>query len=481
MKRNEIKTLVDLTVYIKESEVKHCPFMYRINKDIICIDQDTFYKDVMHAGAVISSMTESNSRVAMLGENSYSYIVCYFASVACGRIPVMLDKLIEEDVFEESINETEASVILYSKEYAELVNSAGILAKCFTDVVSEQPELMLTELAKPDENDVATIFLTSGSTGKPKIVPITHKNIVSEFWSLDPNIELKGTGILCIPLHHAYGLVCNVLYGMSIDATIFITDSMRNFVVDIQMIKPDILVLVPLIYFMLMRLLKGNYTPEALRALVGPNLKQVIFGGAPFTVDPSLMLAAGITPYVGFGLTETAACITLRKYTKPVSDLDNVGKPIGNIDVKIGEKNEILVKGDMIFNGYYKNDKANEKAFEDGYFRTRDIGFIDENGDIHITGRIKNLIILPNGENVPGEKLEACMYKLPYVKECIVKEHEGRITAFVYSEEADYAKAMISEDLKKINAKLPVNYNITNYIFRDDPFPKTSSQKIKRY
>ncbi len=480
MKREQIKTILDLFEYIVEAGAEY-PLIYRTDNEAEYVPRSRFYEDVMHAGAVISGRVQSGGAIAMIGDNSYSYVVTYFGVLVSGNTPVMLDKMIEEKHLKDVVAAVNCSAIVFSDDYEDSIGEVSVEKLSFDEVLSNNPDSRLKTFPKIDENDICTVFLTSASTGKSKIVPLSHKNMVSEFKALDGNTMLSGTAILCLPLHHVYGLVGNLLYMMYINSPVFITKSIRNFLIDIKLAEPDILILVPALYSMIIRALKSDITPEALRAYAGPRLKYIVFGGSPFNADPSIMLNSGITPYIGYGLTETSSTITLRTVTEANNDLDNVGKPIGNTEIIIGEENEILVKSDMVFASYLNNDCSNDSCFVDGYFRTGDVGYIDDNGELHITGRIKNLIILPNGENIPAEMLEAHLYELSYVKECIVKEQDDKIIAVIYSEDGELTAEKIKDDIRQINMKLPVNCSIADYILTDKPFSKTSSQKIKRY
>ena len=212
----------------------------------------------------------------------------------------------------------------------------------------------------------------------------------------------------------------------------------------------------------------------------GGNLNLIICGGAPLS---SALIKGfddlGITVLNGYGITECAPIVAVNRNKFNV--VGSVGLPLRCNEVKIADDGEVLVKGDNVMLGYYHNEVENEKVFVDGWFRTGDIGRIDEYGALHITGRIKNLIILGNGENILAESIEQEIYTIPYVKECIAYGKDNVIVAEVYlDEEVVDAKDRINDDIQVVNQHLPQIRNIGKVIIRDTEFPKTTTKKIKR-
>ena len=181
----------------------------------------------------------------------------------------------------------------------------------------------------------------------------------------------------------------------------------------------------------------------------------------------------------GYGITECAPIVAVNRNKFNV--LGSVGLPLCCNEVKIADDGEILVKGDNVMLGYYHNEEETKKVFSDGWFKTGDIGCIDKYGALHITGRIKNLIILANGENIPAESIEEQIYTIPYVKEVICYGKNNVIVAEVYlDEEVADAKERINDDIQIANQRLPQIQNIGKVVVRDTEFPKTTTKKIKR-
>lgn len=212
----------------------------------------------------------------------------------------------------------------------------------------------------------------------------------------------------------------------------------------------------------------------------GGNLDLIVSGGAP--IEPKYIGAFksfGITVLNGYGITECGPIVSVNRNEFNV--VGSVGLPLCCNQIKISEEGEVLVKGENVMVGYYHNEEENQKVFVDGWFRTGDLGRIDEYGALHITGRIKNLIILGNGENIPAESIESQVYTIPYVKEVVAYGKDDVIAAEVFlDEEVADAKDRIHTDIQAINQRLPIVKNIGKVIIRDTEFPKTTTKKIKR-
>ena len=232
----------------------------------------------------------------------------------------------------------------------------------------------------------------------------------------------------------------------------------------------------------------------------GGNIRLFIAGAAAINPEVSKGYQdLGILALQGYGLSECAPIVALNPNTCPKDDA--AGLPLFNTDVKIVDKNdegvgEIVTKGEHVMLGYYKNEEATKEVMKDGYFHTGDLGYIDEDGFVHITGRKKNVIITKNGKNVYPEEIESIINDLEYVKESMVygKKEDDDITLTVqllpdiekikeeFGEiDLEEIKKIIWKDIKKINENLVVYKRIKNLELRDKDFEKTTTMKIKRY
>ncbi|MEE3394478.1 MAG: AMP-binding protein, partial [Candidatus Onthomonas sp.] len=222
----------------------------------------------------------------------------------------------------------------------------------------------------------------------------------------------------------------------------------------------------------------------------GGNLECIICGGAP--LDPRYVKefrSWGIHVLNGYGITECAPVLSVNRnqYWRDGS----VGQLVPGISFRVYDKDEhgigeIQVKGDNVMMGYYNNPEATEEAFLDGWYRTGDLGYIDKDGFLFITGRAKNLIILNNGENVSPEEIEQNVERIPEVGEVVVFEEDGAITAEIFPDDTDERpeeekRKIIEEAIKKLNSRQPNFKKIHKIKFRKTPFEKTATRKIKRY
>lgn len=367
---------------------------------------------------------------------------------------------------------------------------------------------------KPD--DLAAIVYTSGTTGKAKGVMLTQLNIASNVTSCCKNVQGEGCGVLALPLHHTFGMVANVLAPMIFEARVYMTTSMRNIQSDMAKIHATAAFCVPLmaelIYKKVWTTAKQKGKDEILRKgmkisdtllkfgidvrrklfsevheALGGELEMIICGGAPLPEKIASELASmGIGVLNGYGITECSPIVAVnRNYANKYG---SVGLPLDCNEVKINNPDEngvgeIYVRGTNVMVGYYNDEEATKEAFDNGWLKTGDLGYIDEDGFLFVTGRIKNLIILSNGKNVSAEELEEkIMNEITYISEIVVSEENDKIMAEVYlDEDAETdAKKKIKEDIKKINSKLPSYKRIAKTKIRDKAFEKTTSMKIKR-
>ncbi len=382
--------------------------------------------------------------------------------------------------------------------------------------------------------DMSIMLFTSGTTGTSKCVMLSERNIVSCANSAVQSVDFNEDDILMsvLPLHHTYELAISIAENI-LGVTVCINDSLKHVLKNLKTFKPTGLALVPLFVSTFNKRIwdevrkKGKERQlkigiaaskamltvgvdirqklfsEVLSAF-GGNLKKIICGGA--AMDPTLTKtfdAFGITLCEGYGITECSPLIAVNPYY--ARKTGSVGPTVPcctarieatGIDEKGNEFGEIQVKGDNVMLGYYNNDAANADAFtEDGWFRTGDIGYMDKDGYIFITGRQKSVIVLNNGKNVFPEELEEYLEKIEKISESVVvgrtKEdaQEVVLTAVVYPNFDMYKKDedinVIAEDIKKsiaeLNKKLPSFKQIRNIEIRKTEFEKTSSRKIKRF
>jgi long-chain acyl-CoA synthetase len=405
-------------------------------------------------------------------------------------------------------------------------------------VSSDFPESFASELPTAAGDDIALLIYTSGTTGTPKGVPLTHGNILAELDGINEVLKLsdKEKILSLLPLFHAYLQIVNLwvatTYGCEVGylkelSPAELGSAMKEF-------KPTILTTVPRLWYLFHKKIFDavNAKPKTVRGLfkvmlstngmlrgtLGVNIGPRLFGQVHESFGARLRLAIsagsrfdedvaadfhqlGFTILQGYGLTETSGAATATYETD--NRVGSVGKPLKGAEIKLDRPDvegigEVLIKGEMVFDGYYKNPAATADAFtDDGWFRSGDLGRLDDEGHLYIVGRAKDVIVLPSGKNVHPEDLEIHYLKTPLVEEMAVigvtdenARHAGaeRLAAIVvpdfeYLRQAKIAnsKEAIRYALDNLGRDLPEYQRVRDYIIRAEPLPRTGSRKIKRF
>lgn len=495
-------------------------------------------------------------RVALIGENHPKWAIAYLGTLMIGAVIVPLDPHGEPDTITNFLVNSEAKVAFLSpdqtKHFAIVEEKLGhtitkVVWNLDQDVAgfehfddwaaTEFPAEFASETPPARGDDMAVLMYTSGTTGTPKGVPLTHGNIIAELEGVNLVINLsdKDKILSLLPLFHAYLQIVNMWiatkYGCEVGYLKELTPdelskAMKEF-------KPTILTTVPRLWYLfhkkifdgvkakpgvVQRLFKVMLAANGvLRDTVGVNLGRKMFGavhdgfggdlrvaisaGSRFDADVALDFhKLGFTILQGYGLTETSGAATATY--EDDNRVGSVGKPMHGIDIKINEPDkdgvgEVLIKGPMVFKGYYNNPTANAEAFtDDGYFRSGDLGKLDD-GHLYIVGRGKDVIVLPSGKNVHPEDLEVHYLKCPMVAELAIigieDESEGRSGAeklaavvvpdFDYLKQAKIAnsKEAIRHALDSLGRELPEYWRVRDYIIRQEILPRTATRKIKRF
>ncbi len=506
-------------------------FQYLVQKQIETVTYRQFYEDVMNLGLFLRKQGFREARIALFGENSYEWILSYFAVVLSGNVVVPIDRMLPDEEVDGLLAFCDASVLIHSDMYADagrrfLDGSRGRRAfdmKDFPTLLKEggaasQAEKDSFRNGEVDEERVCSIIFTSGTTGRPKGVMLSQRNLMTDALASARCVYLSGPSLLTLPLHHTFAFTAGVL-GVSIyGLPICISKSLRTFKSDMLAFRPQNMFLVPLyvetLYKTIWNTARLQKKDGILKILIilsnllrkcGLDLRKILFrsilkqfggsldllvsGGAPLALKFAKgMEDIGIQVLNGYGITECAPVVAVNR--NQCCRNDSVGLLLPCCEVKI-QDGEIWVKGPNVLLGYDQDEAATREALEDGWFKTGDLGHLDANGFLYVTGRKKNLIILGNGENVSPEELEEKIQNIENVKEVLVYEKEGSIAAEIFvddesSQEEDWEKARektqleIEGKIAEMNRGLPVYKRVQRVIFRRFEFEKTTTKKIKR-
>lgn len=479
---------------------------YKVSKQEIEAKSYTqLRKDSEAFSRVLEGLGEQGNHIALTGMTSYTWIVAYFGIVNGGSVAVPLDVSLPAEEMCELIDRSDATVFVADEVRADVL--AMVRQRCpkLKVVISMQQEesderkLAFWQLIKdragsfdyePKPEQLATIMFTSGTTGKSKGVMLTHRNLAENATCLDMKFPDRTVLLSVLPIHHAYCLSMDILKGLSCGSIICINDSLIRMAKNIKLFAPNVILMVPLMIETMAKKLEdaAGLPPELVKKEVfGEQLHTICSGGAylpPAMLD--LFGKYGITILQGYGMTECAPVISttvswnIRK--------GSVGQLMPNCEAK-SVNEELWVRGSSVMQGYYKMPKETEETLTaDGWLRTGDLGYVDEDHFVWLTGRKKNLIITKNGENVSPEELENKIGEHRLVQEILVRESEGVIEAEIFPD-YEYAKkkeiadipAALQEMIDEYNKEAPAFKKVYRLKVRETEFPKTPSKKIKRY
>lgn len=523
-----------------------------------------FKDEVIGLGtALIRKLGLKDTRIAIIGENTHYWYTAYMTMLCGVGIAVPIDKELPENEIENVLKRSKASAVIFSKKKEEVIkrvaqnlpdvkyfiemNSDSSLEDRFvgiehlieegkTLVKNGDDSYMKIEI-DPDEFKV--LLFTSGTTSNAKGVMLCNRNLAQNINAASAYVDLRPDDRLMsiLPLHHTYESSIGFLYPFAMGASVSICQGLKYIVPDLKETNPTALLTVPLLVENLYKKINANikkskkdgvvnsmiHVTNALKA-VGVDIKRKVFaeiydnlGGririivsAAAPIDAKIgkwLEDIGITFLQGYGLTETApiAALTPDFQTK----IGSAGKAVVDAELKIDNPNEngegeVLIKSKTLMLGYYEDEEATEESiFEENgerWFRSGDIGYLDQDGFLFITGRCKNVIVTQNGKNIYPEEIELMLGNIPEIKECMVygkkdekEDKELIISARVipnYEEiEAKYGKNLSDEEIHKIiwekikdvNKQLTSYKAIKNLEIKKDEFVKTTTMKIKRY
>lgn len=511
-------------------------------------------EEIEKLGTGLLSLGLENKRIAIIGKNNYKWFLSYL-SVFCGvGITVPLDKGLQENEILMSLQRSKADAIVFEKTYLEIIeklnkdpNTTVKHFICMEEIegnseIENIPALLSKgeELLKNgdtrfenhdiDPNAMATIIFTSGTTSMSKAVMLSNNNIASNIYDMHMVESFYSTdvNIAFLPFHHTFGST-GLLVFLSAGATNVFCDGLRHVQENLKEYKVTAFVCVPLLLEAMYKKIMTEVDRQGKTKLIkvatkvsnfllkfGIDIRRKLFkdvlnplGGAlrfivsgASAIDKNVAKGFndfGILAVQGYGLTECSPVLVAENEEN--IRYGSIGKPMLNIDIKIDNPNEegigeIVAKGPNVMLGYYEMPEETEKVLKDDWFYTGDLGYIDKDGFIFITGRKKNVIVLKNGKNIYPEELELLVANLPYVAENMVfgKEKGDDLLVsvkIVYNKEyvkekypnisEEELKEIIWKDIKEINKTLPHYKYIKNLIITDEPMIKTTTAKIKRY
>ncbi|MCR5357022.1 MAG: AMP-binding protein [Lachnospiraceae bacterium] len=446
------------------------------------------------------------SHIALIGNSSVCWIQAYLGITTGNNTAVPLDAGLPAEDLTDLINRADAEALFLGEKQAVLAMQIRKECKKIKKIwlLSDddiEDALTLSDLKAAGgraedvpgrgEDEVATIIYTSGTTGKSKGVMLTQGNLAHNVESVDYTVEPGAVLLSVLPIHHAFCLVMDWLKGFSLGAVVCVNDSYMHMVRNMGIFKPEVMLMVPLMIETIYKKLSssGPLIPKKIVAnkAFGGRLRIIFTGGAhldPFYIDK--FKEYGIDVLEGYGMSECSPVISSNSPEdhKPGS----IGRPLKNVELKF-ENGEILVRGSSVMKGYYRMPEETAKALKDGWLHTGDKGYIDEDGYLFINGRVKNLIIMSNGENISPEEIENKLALHPLIGEIIITGENNGLVARIYPDEEVVKSKRLKEEsirtalqavIDAYNREQPSYRQVTGLIVRNEPFPRNATGKIKR-
>lgn len=517
------------------------------------ITYEQFQKDINYLGTGLVNLGLKDKRIAVISKNRYEWALTYVTTLNGVGIIVPLDKGLPEQEIESLLQRSCSDVVVFEKEYIETMkklkekNSTNVKQYICMDEIESEGMTTIKEImihgkrlleagnqqyinSEIDNEKMSAIVFTSGTTSLSKGVMLSHKNIVSNIYDMNCVEKFYDTDVnlAFLPFHHTFGST-GLLVFLSNGVTNVFCDGLRHIQENLKEYKVSVFVCVPLLLEAMykkinIKIEKQNKTKLIKVAIgisnflrkfgidirrklfkeiidnLGGNLRFIVSGAS--AIDKKVAKGFndfGILTVQGYGLTETSPVLTAEDI-KTIR-YGSIGVPMLSVEIKINEQNkegigEIIAKGPNVMLGYYENEEATKEVMKDGWFHTGDLGYIDKDGFVYVTGRKKNVIVLKNGKNIYPEELEMLINNLPYVAESMVfgmpKEQDLVVSVkIVYHKEyieekypnisQEELKDKIWKDIKKINQGLTNYKHIKNLIITDEPMIKTTTQKVKRF
>ena len=553
----EYSTIKDLFAATVEKYKDHTSFVIKEKKDENISYKEISYKqllsDINAFGTAMYSIGMKDKRIAVIGKNRYEWVVTHFSSVMGSNVSVPLDKDLQLEELENSLVRSKASAVVFDAKLEPFIKDIKFRRNTFLEEFISMDDLegytsfnSLLEKGRKllddgnkeyldteiDPDRMAILLFTSGTTSQSKAVMLSNRNVASNIFALQSveDIRPTDTNIAFLPFHHIFGSTCLALMLACGVKTTF-PDGLRYIKQNLQEYHVSIFVGVPVLTEAMYKALLKEVDRQGKTKLIkiatkvsnfllklhidvrrklfkqvldglGGALRLVISGGAP--ADPVSIKGfneLGIITLQGYGLTETGPVVAAENYKN--RRIGSIGKPMPNVDVDVVNKDEngigeLVVKGPNVMLGYYEMNELTNEVIKDGWFHTGDLGYIDKDGFVFITGRSKNLIVLKNGKKVFPEELETMVNRIDLVNESMVfglkderDENDVIVSVKVVLDEEiikeqyqgktdEELKDIVWEKIKEVNQTFPKYKHIKKLLISKEELIKTTTKKVKR-
>ncbi len=551
-----ITSIQDLIIKSSEKYKDKIALEDYINYPISKVTYNQLYEYIVKFGKSLFELgLKERDHIAVIGENRVQWGITYLTSMFFNLVIVPVDKNLSSNEMINVLHESQTKAIIFSETFRQTVCEMKEVLPNLKHLISMdlkenedgcQSMIKMIEKQNTDEvslpsinpDDLAEIIFTSGSLGRAKGVMLSQKCLASNLMGMTAMIQIisEDRFFSVLPIHHTYECTCGFLCPLYVGGSTHFSRSLKTILEDIQRAKPTIMLGAPLLFNKIYaKIMKGISEDKIKSKVVGPIIKltnildsvglknskklflkelhnkfggsirlMVVGGAAP---DPKVAKGFrefGFNFVQGYGLTETSPILALNRINYFKDDAAGLPLPGTEIQIAQPDKNgigEVYAKGNNVMLGYYNNQKLTEEAFDNGWFKTGDLGFIDDEGFLHLSGRKKNVIIANNGENVFPEEIEDLLSRNPFILECIVygqedEKHDEIIAAQIVTNSETFIEystknnikitselinKIISEAVAETNKHLAAFKRIKKFYIRENEFEKTTTQKIKRH
>ena len=552
-KFNNIKEMIDNT---KKEYGTSVAFKFKTPDVMKTMTYDEYIDEINALGTALVSIGLKDKRIGVISENRYEWEEAYL-SIVCGTgVVVPLDKALPENEIFSLIERSEIEAIFYSSKYDEIMKKAALkgigkikfyismdneekngeiysqkeLVKLGKDLLKNGARTFLD--AEIDDDAMSILLFTSGTTAASKAVQLSHKNICANLYDIGSvfDVTQDDTFLSFLPLHHVFECTVGFLYPVSTGASIAFCEGIRHIAENLKDYKVSVMISVPVLFENMYKKVMKSIEEKGKLGTVkfgkklskitkffgidirrklfkeihdnfGGRLRLFVAGAAAFDKEVEKGFnELGIDTYQGYGLSEASPVVAAEH--KTCTKLGSIGKAFPSLEAKIVEPNELgigelAVKGPSVMLGYYNYEEKG--VTDDGWLLTGDLGYIDSEGFIFLTGRKKSVIVLKNGKNVYPEEIETLIDKIPGVKESFVfarpdKDDENAVklgVKIVYDKEAvketyglneiEEIRKVLWDKVKEVNRKMPTYKYIKEMILTEEELIKTTTLKVKRF
>lgn len=527
------------------------------NTPISKVSYSELLENVLKFGSALRKLgIKERTHISLIGENRVQWGISFLTSMCFNYVIVPIDKNLNTNEILNIIHESDSEAIIFSESFDSMLREKKSVFKnlkhfismdlraekdgflSMIELMNNAPHFGIHDLPRINPNEIAEIIFTSGSLGRAKGVMLSQANLSSNLMSMTSMIRMyeEDRFLSVLPIHHTYECTCGFLCPVFSGSSVHYARSLKTVVDDLNTVKATMLLAVPLLYDKMFKRIYKSINEDKLKSKIIPpmirvsnflqsvgwkSFKKIIFkelhhkfggsirifiagGAAP---DPKVakgLREFGFNFLQGYGLTETSPILALNRLDQFKDDA--AGLPLPGVELKINRLDsdgigEVYAKGPNVMLGYYKNQKLTDESFDNGWFRTGDLGFFDSEGFLHISGRQKNVIIANNGKNVFPEEIEDILNRSPFILESLVygekdDKHDEIIAvqivtdaeAFIELSEKNNVQITpelinetISQVIKETNKELSGYKQIKKFVVRELEFEKTTTQKIKRY